>query len=101
MSRVDWMLLRNANALCRATPGRDAAGKSCGGSLQKMGAGRGAGGGVHNQVASKQSEIFSLLYKTHASTQLCNLHKLQVVQPRLSHHTMQTKKHNLTRVNTT
>ena len=48
MSRVDWMLFRNANALCRATPGRDAAGKSCGGSLQKMGAGRGAGGGVHN-----------------------------------------------------
>ena len=82
MSRVDWMLLRNANALCRATPGRDAAGKSCGGSLQKMGAGRGAGGGVHNQVGFKAIRDLFILYKTHASTQLCNLHKLQAVQPR-------------------
>ena len=87
MSRVDWMLLRNTNALCRATPGRDAAGKSCGGSLQKMGAGRGAGGGVHNQVGIKAiRDLFIIIQNTCfnsvASTQLCNLHKLQAVQPR-------------------
>ena len=71
-----------------------------------MGAGRGAGGGVHNQVVIKAiRDLFIIMQNTCFnsvdSTQLCNLHKLQVVQPRLSHHTMQTKKHNLTRVNTT
>ena len=69
MSRVDWMLLRNANALCRATPGRDAAGKSCGGSLQKMGAGRGAGGGVHNQVGVKAiRDLFIIIENTGFNT---------------------------------